>query len=206
VTRRRVDLLTVLGLLALLVALAAAAPRWALWLGREVGSPDGEGEATPSPAPVAPARQRITAKLFFSDPAERGLVIESREVAVEADLPRQARLTVEELIKGSRQGFLPTLDPATRVLAVFVLDSGAAYVDLSAEAARGAEGSEPELLAVYSVVNSLATSFPAIRRVQILVEDQVVPTLSGHVDLTRPLLPDLTLLAPSPLTPRGGAS
>jgi hypothetical protein len=43
------------------------------------------------------------------------------------------------------------------------------------------------------------TNFPATNRVQILLNDQVVPSLGGHVDLARPLPPDMTLLAlPSP--------
>ena len=62
-------------------------------------------------------------------------------------------------------------------------------------------GSEAELITVYSVVNSLTVNFPAIKRVQILVEDKPRPTLWGHVDLTRPLPPDMTLLATSTLTP-----
>jgi hypothetical protein len=75
-------------------------------------------------------------------------------------------------------------------------------VNLSKEAAQGAAGgSESELITVYSVVNSLTVNFPAIKRVQILIEDKPAPTLWGHVDLTRPLPPDMTLLATSTLTP-----
>ena len=67
---------------------------------------------------------------------------------------------------------------------------GVAYVDLSKEAAAGAAGgSEAELITVYSVVNSLTANFPAVKRVQILVEDKPAATLAGHVDLTRPLPP-----------------
>ena len=78
-----------------------------------------------------------------------------------------------------------------------------AYVDLSKEAASPAgRGSDDELITVYSVVNSLTSNFPsAVKRVQIVIEDRQVPTLAGHVDLTRPLGPDLTYLATSTLTP-----
>ena len=54
-------------------------------------------------------------------------------------------------------------------------------------------------MSVYSVVNSLSTSFPAVKRVQILIEDKPAQTLAGHVDLTRPLVPDMTVLAASEL-------
>jgi germination protein M len=60
-------------------------------------------------------------------------------------------------------------------------------------------GSEAELMTVYSVVNSLTASFPAVKRVQILVEDKPAQTLAGHIDLTRPLVPDMTVLAASEL-------
>jgi hypothetical protein len=33
-----------------------------------------------------------------------------------------------------------------------------------------------------------------VKRVQVLVDDKPVETLSGHVDLSRPLLPDMTFL------------
>ena len=58
-------------------------------------------------------------------------------------------------------------------------------------------------MTVYSVVNSLAANFPAVKRVQILIEDRPAATLAGHVDLTRPLRPDMTLLATAPLTAGG---
>ena len=47
---------------------------------------------------------------------------------------------------------------------------------------------------MYAVVNSLTANFPAVKRVQILVEDRQVTTLAGHVDLTRPLASDMTFL------------
>ena len=84
-----------------------------------------------------------------------------------------------------------------------------AYVDLSAEVRPlpGA-GSQGELLSVYSLVNSVVANFPVVKRVQLLVDDKPVETLGGHVDLSRPLLPDMTFLvqpSPSP-SPAGGAA
>jgi hypothetical protein len=55
-------------------------------------------------------------------------------------------------------------------------------------------------------VNSLAANFPAVRRVQILIDDRPAQTLAGHVDLLRPLRPDMTLLAASTMTPVAEAS
>ena len=67
-------------------------------------------------------------------------------------------------------------------------------------------GSEAELLTVYSVVNSLTANFPAVKRVQILIEDRPAPTLAGHVDLTRPLRPGHDAAAPRAPRPTPAAS
>ena len=121
-------------------------------------------------------------------------------LAGHVDLSRQLRGVVEELIHGSKIGLGPTLAPETKVLDVFVTARGVAYVDLSKDVVTGHPGgSEAERMTVYSVVNSLSTSFPAVKRVQILVEDKPAETLAGHVDLTRPLPPDMTVLAASDL-------
>jgi hypothetical protein len=93
------------------------------------------------------------------------------------------------------------------VLEVFVQGRGVAYVNLSTEASSGLPGgSKSELFTVYSVVNTIVTNFPAVSRVQILVNDTPVTSLGGHIDLSRPLPPDMTLVAlptpaPSPSEP-----
>jgi len=121
-------------------------------------------------------------------------------VTFSTDLSRQLRGVVEELVHGSKIGLGPTLAPDTKVLDVFVTARGIAYVDLSQEVVAGHPGgSEAERMTIYSVVNTLSTSFPAVKRVQILVEDKPAQTLAGHIDLTRPLPPDMTVLAASEL-------
>jgi hypothetical protein len=208
-TPRRANLITV-GLLLLLFALmAVTAPRWAHLLRREV--PDAAGGSPSAPAAAAEeeaarVERRINVKLFLQAPDRTGLAIEERAVTFSSDLAGQVRAVVEELIQGSKSGLQPTLAPQTRVLEVFVSPRGVAYVDLSKEAQGLSEGgSEAELITVYSIVNSLTANFPAIKRVQILVEDKPATTLAGHVDLTHPLPPDMTLLAAAPVHPVGGS-
>jgi spore germination protein GerM len=205
-TPRRANLLTAAGLLLLLGLMAVTAPRWANWLRREPGQEiAGDGGSLPEDEAARVERQ-INVKLFFQAADRPGLVIEERSVPFAADLAGQVRAVVEELVRGSRKGLLPTLDPGTRVLEVFVSARGVAYVDLSKEArAVAAGGSEAEMITVYSVVNSLTANFPAIKRVQILVEDKPATTLAGHVDLTRALPPDMTLLASAPMQPVASA-
>jgi spore germination protein GerM len=188
-------------LLLLLAAVALTAPRWAHLLRREA---PGQEDAASLPAEEEAARveRQINVKLFFQAADRPGLAIEERPVTFSEDLAGQVRAIVEELARGPGKGLQPTLPPDTRVLEVFVSARGVAYVDLSREVqAVTPGGSEAELITVYSVVNSLTANLPALKRVQILVEDKPVATLAGHVDLTRPLPPDMTLLASSPVTP-----
>jgi spore germination protein GerM len=188
----------------LLLGLAVAAPRVVRFLTRPVPGAEEPGEA---PKPVAEsgeqggaeAQRRIDVKLFFQSPGARGLVIEDRPVTYSEDLAQQLRYVVEALVEGPKTGVMATLPPETKVLDVFVNEQGTAYVDLSSDiATRHTGGSDAELATVYSVVNSLTSNFPAVKRVQILLDDRPATTLAGHVNLTRPLYPDMTLLLITP--------
>ncbi len=209
-SERRANLLTAAGLLALLGVVSVTAPRWARFLTRPLpaAADDLEG-AVETPAPRAAetpgereAEKHIQVKLFFQSPDRTGLVMEERPVALSGDLARQLRSVLEELIKGPGAELLPTVSPSTKVLEVFVTAQGIAYVDVSKDLTEGQPlGSEAELITVYSIVNSLTTSFPAVRRVQILIDDRPSPSLGGHVDLSRPLVPDMTYLAAAAVEP-----
>jgi hypothetical protein len=211
VTSRSANVVTALGLLGLLAAVSLTAPHWARIFQQPVEpNPEELDPGADRPAHDAAgteAERTISVKLFFEDPEARGLTLEERAVPFSNDLAAQVRVLVEELIKGSRIGLQPTLPAETKVLAVFVSARGIAYVDLSKEAAAGHEGgSDAELRSVYSVVNSITSSFPSIARVQILLDDQPAVTLAGHVDLSRPLWPDMTQLAAAALEPASSPS
>lgn len=113
----------------------------------------------------------------------------------------------------------PALPAGVRLLALEVLDN-VAYVDLTmAEVGDGrgeraaaprrsalvlerpAMGLTEELLAVYSVVNSLTANSLGIDRVVLMWNGEQRPTFAGHVDTTRPLMADLERNA----EPSGGA-
>jgi hypothetical protein len=201
-TPRRVNALIVIGLIGLQAAVSISAPKWARLLGGALpaaaeSESEDESQATPTPLSAVDAERQINVQLFFAAADRGGLVTEQRAVAYHADLSRQLKAVLMELLRGSTTGLAAPLDQDTRVLEVFVSSDGCAYVDLSREAVRPrGVGSQLELMSVYAVVNTLAVNFPAVRRVQILVDDRPVDSLAGHADLTRPLLPDLTLLAP----------
>ena len=208
---RWANVVTAAALAGLMALVSLTAPRWARFLrqplpmGPRVSEVEAAGEpdaAAADEAAAAGSGRRINVKLFFEDAERAGLVAEEREVVFSTDLAWQIRALVEELIKGSRAGHLAPLPPETRVIEVFVTARGIAYVDLSKEAASSqVGGSKAELMAVYAVVNSITANFPAVARVQILLDDRPAETLAGHVDLSRPLPPDMTLLAAVGLAP-----
>jgi spore germination protein GerM len=204
VTARQANVLTAVGLAGLLATVAFTAPRWAALLrspATSVETDEAAAEETPRPAPEeGSAGRRISVRLYFEAPDRDGLLPEEREIAFSPDLAGQLRTVVEELAKGSTTGLLATLPPGTRVLEVFVQARGVAHVDLSAEAGAGLPGgSRAELFTVYSIVNTIVTNFPSVSRVRILVDDRPLTSLGGHVDLSRPLPPDMTLVAlPAP--------
>lgn len=202
-TARHANLLTALGLAALMAATTLTAPRWSRLLREPLAARDDDPGAAEATESVGTARagepegeRRISVRLYFESERAGTLVPEERPVPMVGDLARQLRAVMEELVRGSLTGLLPTLPPQTKVLEVFVSARGVAYLDFSSAASQAVEGgSKGELLAVYSIVNSVTANFPAVRKVQILIEDQPVKTLAGHVDLSRPLAPDMTFLA-----------
>ena len=192
------DYLLILALLAALAVASLTAPRWGRWLRRSTGVAPLAPAILPSPTPRV--ERQIQVQLFFEHPELEGLVAEDRSITLTPDLDGQVKRVVQELVRGSEADLVSPLPEGTRVLDVLVTDRGVAIVDLSREASEGHPGGScAELLSVYAVVNSITTNFPAIRRVQLLIDDRTVDTLAGHVDLSRPLAPDMTLLAPADL-------
>lgn len=210
---RTANVLTVLGLAVLMASVSLTAPRWSRYFRQPLPvTPDEPRSAGPvggsegaDASPRAEAQRTISVKLFFESADPPGLSSEDRTIPFSSDLAGQIRTVVEELVKGPKTELAPTLPPDTKVLEVFVTGRGIAYVDLSKQgfAALGG-GSDGELRTVYSVVNSITTNFPSITRVQILLDDHPAETLAGHVDLSRPLPPDMTLLAAAALIPPEG--
>lgn len=154
----------------------------------------GRQPAAPQP-PVAttPAEGVRTVVLFFASPDGSGLVRESREIDPCTGVANCAEAVVDELINGPLGDSSPTL-PETATYRGVTLDGDTLTVDFGREFQDGMpSGSNAEMAAVYSVVDSLTASFPEIRRVRFLVEGAPVETLKGHIDLREPLEPDYSL-------------
>ena len=200
------DVLIAAGLLGLLGLTTVTAPRWSRFLRQPL--PAGEedlhvAEATPAPA-ASEAQRTIQVKLFFEARDGGGLSIEERAVPFSSDLARQVELLVEALLAGPQGDLTAPLPTDARVLGAFVTRAGVAYVNVSKEAQAVLSGSHAEMLSVFALVNSVTANLPAVKRVQVLVDGRPAETLAGHVDLGRPLAPDMSLLSVMELVPPGG--
>lgn len=200
------DVLIAAGLLGLLGLTTVTAPRWSRFLRQPL--PAGEedlhlAEATPAPA-ASEAQRTIQVKLFFEARDGAGLSIEERAVPFAPDLARQVELLVEALLAGPQGDLTAPLPTDARVLGAFVTRAGVAYVNVSKEAQAVLSGSHAEMLSVFALVNSVTANLPAVKRVQVLVDGRPAETLAGHVDLGRPLAPDMSLLSVMELVPPGG--
>jgi spore germination protein GerM len=147
-----------------------------------------------------PANQRrINVKLFFSTPGSGMLQPEDRFVVYHETLHDQAFEVLKELTAGPKSDLVKTVPDGTEARDLFITKEGVAYADFSAAlSANHQGGSLAEMNTVFSIVNSLTLNFPEIKKVQILIEDRAVDTLNGHMDLSRPLRADQTLIAAAP--------
>ena len=154
------------------------------------------GTAVPQSQPsTGQIERRINVKLFFNQPGSNQLVPEDRYVSFRETLHDQATEVLTELIRGPQKEFDPPIPKGTLLRDLFITKDGIAYVDFSSELSKNhIGGSLSEINTVYSIVNTLTFNFPQIKRVQILIDDKAVESLTGHLDLSQPLKPDMSLV------------
>jgi len=157
-------------------------------------------ETEPSAAGTPPARgetaQTRTITLFFLSEADDLLHAEKREIPAGRSVAEDIETAVGELLKGPSGDLVSPFPPDTKIRQVFLDEDGTAYVDFSREFAENpAFGASSEMAAVYAVVNSVAVNHQTVKRVSLLIEGGERETLGGHVDLSRPLLPQYSLVA-----------
>lgn len=105
---------------------------------------------------------------------------------------------LREFLKGPQNAARARPFPPDAVLrGVYLLPDGNAIVDLGGATLTAGwnTGTHVEMLAIYSLVQTLAANFSNVRQVRILVNGQAAETLAGHIRLDRPLHPLPELLA-----------
>lgn len=143
----------------------------------------------PSPPPPEPKEREV--KLFFADSEASSLLPEKRFIRLGSGTRADAVALMEELIKGPQlEGLSPTIPADTRLLNAFSM-ADVLVLDFSQDLqANHSGGSAGELTTVYSIVNTMTQNLHGIKKVQILIEGQEIDSLAGHLDLSRPLVPD----------------
>jgi hypothetical protein len=95
-------------------------------------------------------------------------------------------------------GLVRPFPPEVKLGDVQLAADGTAFVDLRwpDHDDPPESGSTEEIQRIYSLVNTVAFNVPQANRVVVLWNGTQRLTFSGHLDTSRPLLPDRTLLAP----------
>jgi hypothetical protein len=176
----------IVGVIVLVYLMLVWLPRWTTRATRAV-------VAAPSPSTPAPPGRKIKARLFYVAEDGLRLVGMERDIAYGEGAIEQAREIVSAQIAPVVEPLVSAVPPGTKLRAVFIGDDGDAFVDLSREVVSAHPGGTlNELLTVYTIVNALTANLPAVKAVQVLVDGKEVETLSGHIDLRRPLAKNLS--------------
>jgi germination protein M len=183
---------------ALIAVAAVAAVALLVWL-LQGGTPRAvQQEAVPVediPTPTPAPEQRII--LLFTG-ADGMLHPELRSVPLPKEVYQRIQIVMRELLAGPATSahLAPVVPYEASLKAVFVDQDGNAFVDLTAPPEPLA-GSSTELLLAYGVVNSIILNCPEVSAVQILFGGHEITTLTGHLDLSKPLVLNKRFIARS---------
>jgi spore germination protein GerM len=153
---------------------------------------------TPADVKLAEANKVTahTVQLYFES-SDMLLMAEPRSVGLPENSAAAMPTLLRELIKGSVNPGVPKpLPPDTELRGAYLLADGTAVVDLGGPtlAAGWNTGSHQEMIAAYSVVQTVIANVPEAKRVRLLVNGQPAETLGGHLTIDRPLQPMASLV------------
>jgi hypothetical protein len=133
--------------------------------------------------------------LYFGDERSDFLIPEYRNLTTESELVKRAATLVQELIKGPTARGVRTIPRQSRIIWCKTSADGLLLLNLGSELVQyHPGGSTAELLTVYSIVNTITTNIPEIKKVQLLFDDKTVETIAGHFDCSGPITPRLELV------------
>jgi hypothetical protein len=131
-----------------------------------------------------PTDVKVQAKIFWAAGADRCAPVEL-EMSLSADPVQRAKQVMQALIEVPPTPEQRTLPGNASLLGFYLLPDGTAVADFSeALTAESPSGILSENLEVESIVKTLESNVPTLRRLKILIHGQEVDTLAGHVDLT----------------------
>lgn len=135
------------------------------------------------------ALRQVYAPVYFLSETEEGyeVVPELRLIDTDSEAAPVISALLSEMVQGPSKGtfLLGVLPEGTRLLGVELIGR-VAYVDFSGEILDQSVGSPVESAVVEAIVRTV-TGVEGVSAVQILVGGETVPSLAGHVDLSRPV-------------------
>lgn len=136
---------------------------------------------------------------LYYESAQMQLTAETRNVAMPESSAGAMPVVVRELLKGPAMPASLRLFPADTVArGTYLLPGGTVIVDLGGPTltAGWGTGTHQELMAVYSLVQTVTANFAEAKRVRVLVNGTPAETLGGHVSLAKSLMPMPALVEP----------
>ena len=149
---------------------------------RELESP--ATNALPVPPPASGPTETVT--LYVADDDAAMLRAQSAQIPLPGGRQQRAEELLRALLRLYQQpGSSHPITPAADIRSSYLVDPGAAVIDLNAAFAdQHRSGILSEQLTVNSLVETLAVNVPGIQRVNILIEGRSRDTLAGHADLS----------------------
>jgi hypothetical protein len=153
-----------------------------------------------APPISTPTDQEVTATIYWASGADKIAPVQV-QLPLSADPVQRSRQVLQALIVNPPTSGQRTLPLDTQLLGFYVLPDGTAVADFSDSiATETPSGILSEQNAIDSIVQTLASNVPSLRRLKILIHGQEAETLAGHADLTGffDLNPNAPLTAAAP--------
>jgi spore germination protein GerM len=131
-----------------------------------------------------------SATLYFGDERSDFLIPEFRTLTAIHDPAEKAAALVQELIHGPTARGVRTVPRQTKIIWSKTGEDGLLRINFGTEMIQyHPGGSTAELLTVYSIVNTITTNVPEIKKVQLLFDGNPSETIAGHFDCSVPISP-----------------
>ncbi|MCZ6507534.1 MAG: GerMN domain-containing protein [Acidobacteria bacterium] len=169
----------------------------ALWIRR--GTTVEESAAEPNAASEMSAAVTGSVTLYFPG-ADGRLHPEVRGLDTSAEGAELVRRIVAGILSGpDTEGLFAPLPQSTKIGSALLGTDGTLYLDLSSSEYKvpPVAGSQRELLAAYSLVNSICGNVPRVSGVVLLWNSEQRTTFAGNLDTTRPLVPNRRFVSSS---------
>ncbi|HYM62101.1 MAG TPA: GerMN domain-containing protein [Thermoanaerobaculia bacterium] len=138
--------------------------------------------------------------VLYYESADFLLAPERRNVPLPENPAGAVPVVLRELVKGpATPDAVRVLPPDTVLRGAYLLPEGTVIVDLGGTTLMDGwhTGSHEELMAVYSVIETVTANFPQAKRVRLLINGEPAETMAGHISLAKSLPRSAALVGPA---------